>query len=173
MDEAIAASFALPKLDAAIARRRAKDAAAELSEVLVELYERTFVTREAADVLERSAKDVPELAAVFYGKVRRDLFGRLQRLVERRIASGHYHDREPGVIARLIIETVTTFARHIYHDVEPPAFDLAQARTPIIDTLVSGIVVSRKLRLPENDNAPGAGARVTRPKRLVTGPRRT
>lgn len=140
MDEAIAANFALPKLDAAIARRRIKNAASELNEVIGELYERTFATREAADVLERSAKDVPELAAVFYGKVRRDLFGRIQRLVERRIASGHYHDRDASVVARLIIETVTTFARHIHHDVEPPVFDLSAARTPIIDTLVAGIV---------------------------------
>lgn len=72
--------------------------------------------------------------------MRRGLFERLERLVARRIASGHYHDRDPRVLARLIIETATTFARHIYNDVEPPAFDLAAAREPIIATLVSGIV---------------------------------
>ena len=140
MDEAIDANFALPRLDAALARRRVTDAAAELAEVIDELYERTFATRQAADVLERSARDVPELAAVFYGKVRRGLFERLERLVARRVASGHYHERDPRVLARVIIETVTTFARHIYNDVEPPAFDLADARQPIIATLVSGIV---------------------------------
>jgi len=140
MDEAIAATFALPKLDAALARRRVKDAAGELTDVIGELYERTLATREAADVVERSARDVPELAAVFYGKVRKDLFERLERLVARRIASGHYCDREPSVIARLIIETVTTFARHIYRDVEAPKFDLELARAPIIATLVRGIV---------------------------------
>jgi AcrR family transcriptional regulator len=140
MDDAIDANFALPRLDAALARRRVTDAAAELAEVIDELYERTLVTRQAADVLERSARDVPELAAVFYGKVRRGLFERLERLVARRVASGHYHDRDPRVLARVIIETVTTFARHIYNDVEPSAFDLAASRQPIIDTLVSGIV---------------------------------
>ena len=140
MDDAIAATFALPQLDAALARRRVTDAAAELTEVIGELYDRTFSTRQAADVLERSARDVPELAAVFYGKVRRNLFERIERLVARRIASGHYHDRDPSVVARLIIETVTTFARHIYNDVEPPSFDLAMARVPIIETLVSGVV---------------------------------
>jgi hypothetical protein len=64
----------------------------------------------------------------------------MQQLVARRIASGHYHDRDARVIARLIIETVTTFARHIYRDVEPPDFDLASARSVIIATLVTGIV---------------------------------
>src|ERR1041385_5797644 len=80
MDDAITANFALPRLDTALARRRVTDPAAELAEVIDELYERTLATREAADVLERSARDVPELAAVFYGKVRRGLFERLERL---------------------------------------------------------------------------------------------
>jgi AcrR family transcriptional regulator len=140
MDDAIATTFALPKLDAALERRRVGGAAVELSEVIDELFERTLATRQAADVLERSARDVPELAAVFYGKVRRKLFERMERLISRRIASGHYHDRDPSVLARFIIETVTTFGRHIYNDVEAPAFDLGVARTVTIATVVAGIV---------------------------------
>lgn len=143
MDEAIEATFALPSLDAALARRRVSDAAAELTSVIDELYERTFATRQAADVLERSARDVPELAAVFYGKVRRGLLDRLQRLIARRIASDHYFDRDPRVVARIIIETVTTFARHIYGDVGQPDFDLGAARPLVIETLVTGIVRRR------------------------------
>lgn len=65
MDDAIAATFALPRLDTALAQQRVTNAAAELTEVIDELYERTLSTRQAADVLERSARDVPELAAVF------------------------------------------------------------------------------------------------------------
>jgi AcrR family transcriptional regulator len=146
MDEAIDASFSLPRLDEALARRRVTDAAAELTGVIDELFERTFATRAAADVLERSARDVPELAAVFYGKVRRGLFDKVATLIARRIESGHYHRRDPHVIARLVIETVTTFARHIYRDVEPPRFDLAKARPDIIGTLVDGIVVDGRRR---------------------------
>lgn len=142
MDDAIAANFALPRLDKALAQRRVVDATTELAEVIDELYERTHATREAADVLERSARDVPELAAVFYGKVRRGLFERLERLVARRVATGHYQDRDPRIVARLIAETVTTFARHIYGDVEPPSFDLATARAVVVETLVAGIVKS-------------------------------
>jgi AcrR family transcriptional regulator len=140
MEDAIAANFALPRLDEALVRRRVADPATELAEVINELYERTLATREAADVLERSARDVPELAAVFYGKVRRALFDRLERLVARRVAGGHYHDRDPRVVARIIAETITTFARHIYGDVEPPAFDLTAARAVVVGTLVAGIV---------------------------------
>lgn len=148
MDDAIEASFALPHLDAGLARRRVADAAGELAAVVGELYDRTHATREAADVLERSARDVPELAAVFYGKVRRGLFDRLEQLVARRAASGHYYPREPRIVARLIVETVTTFARHIYRDVEPPGFDPAEARATIVATLVCGIVRAKARTTP-------------------------
>jgi AcrR family transcriptional regulator len=140
MDEAIEAAFALPRLDEALARRRVTDAAAELAGVLGELFERTHATREAADVLERSARDVPELAAVFYGKVRRGLFDKVTTLIERRMDSGHYHRRNPHVVARLLVEAITTFARHIYRDVEPPAFDLGEARADVVSALVAGVV---------------------------------
>lgn len=140
MDAAIDTNFALPLLDEALARRRVRDARGELTAVIDELYERTLATREGADVLERSARDVPELAAVFYGKVRRGLFHRFEALVKRRTASGHYHRRDPKVVTRIVVETVTTFARHIYRDIEPPDFDLVKARPVIIEALVSGIV---------------------------------
>jgi AcrR family transcriptional regulator len=146
MDEAIEATFGLPRLDEALARRRVTDAAGELTGVVDELFERTLATRQAADVVERSARDVPELAAVFYGKVRRGLFEKVTTLIEKRMGSGHYHRRDPHVMARLVIETVTTFARHIYRDVEPPAFDLAKARADIIGTLVAGIVLPARRR---------------------------
>jgi AcrR family transcriptional regulator len=146
MDEAIDATFSLPRLDEAFARKRVTDAAAELTGIIDELFERTLATREAADVVERSARDVPELAAVFYGKVRRGLFEKVTAVFARRMESGHYQRRDPRVIARMVIETVTTFARHIYRDVEPPAFDLEKARADITATLVAGIVISQPRR---------------------------
>ncbi len=140
MDEAIEASFPLPRLDQALAQRRVADASAELTGILDELFDRTLATREAADVLERSARDAPELAAVFYGKVRAGLLTKVTSLFERRIRAGLYQPRDPRVLARLCIETITTFARHIYRDVAPPAFDLGDARADIVGTLVDGVV---------------------------------
>jgi AcrR family transcriptional regulator len=140
MEEAIATSFQLPKLDEALRRRRVTDARAELSQIIDELFERTVETREAADALERSALDVPELAAVFYGRVRRGLFDRFAVLIKKRSASGHYRRVEPQAIARMIIESVTMFGRHIYKDVEPVAFDLVGARRAVRDALVAGVI---------------------------------
>ena len=147
MGEAIGERFGLPRLDEALRRRRVIDAAAELSGVLDELFDRTHATREYADVLERSARDVPELAAVFYRQVRGGLLARLEELVRKRMASGHYRSSEPGILARLVLEAVTTFARHIHGDVVPWGFDVAASRATVVGTLVAGIV------------APGPGPR--------------
>jgi hypothetical protein len=116
------------------------DAGAELAGVIDELFERTEATRQAADVLERSAMEVPQLAAVFYGKVRRNLLERLGELIRKRVAAGHYRRTDPKILARVIVENVTTWARHIHHDIEPPGFDLADARRVVVELLVAGVV---------------------------------
>jgi AcrR family transcriptional regulator len=126
MEEAIAKNFALPRLDEALRRRRVADPRKELEGILEELFERTLATREAADVLERSAADAPELAAVFYGKVRRGLFD------------------HPQLVARLLVENVTMFARHIFHDREPPGFDVATSSRDVVAILSAGVVVARR-----------------------------
>jgi AcrR family transcriptional regulator len=139
MHEAIASSFGLPKLDEALRRRRVTDAGGELAGIIDELFERTVATREAADAVERSALDVPELAAVF-GQARQGLFDRFSLLIRKRSASGHYRRTAPPAIGRMIVETVTMFGRHIYNDREPPGFDLVGAREAVRDTLVAGLV---------------------------------
>jgi len=144
MSDAIGATFALPRLDDALRSRRVTDAAAELAGVIEELFDRTETTRIAADVLEQSARDVPELAGVFFGEVRRGLFHRFEQLMTKRMAGGHYRQTDPKILARMVIETVTTFARHIHNDVEPPGFDGAAARAVIVETLVAGIVVTKR-----------------------------
>ena len=138
--EAVAKSFALPKLDRALRRRRVVDAARELEEIIDELFERTVATREGADALERSALDAPELASIFYGATRRSLFVRFTHLVRLRCAAGHYRSVDPGACARLIIESVTMFGRHIYNDRDPVQFDLAAARGSVRDVLVGGLL---------------------------------
>jgi AcrR family transcriptional regulator len=140
MEGAVSRNFVLRELDEALRRRRVTDARGELAGIIDELFERTVETREAANALERSALDVPELAAVFYGKVRRELLDRFTSLIRKRVASGHYRCKEPPAIARMIVETVTMFGRHIYDDREAPDFDLVAARQAVRDTLVAGLV---------------------------------
>ena len=135
----VAETFALPKLDAAIRRRKVTDAAAELEEVVGELYDKTLETREGADVLERSALDVPELAAVLYGEVRAGLMARLAELVRRRAAAGLYHAYDPHVAARMVIESVTFAARHRFRDIAPLIADEEAIRSTVLSMLARAL----------------------------------
>lgn len=88
--EQITAAFALPQLDAALERQRVPNIRVELERIVRELYERTEHTREPATVIARSAADLPDLFQLFFVRVRRDLFARFTRYVQRRMEDGYF-----------------------------------------------------------------------------------
>lgn len=121
LGERVEELFALRHLDAALERPTPPpDTAAELRGILEELYDRTFDTRRAADMIERSARDVPALARFFSGEVRRPLFLRVETYLRNRAGMGLISCREPEAGARLLVETVTYAARHRHRDPQPP-----------------------------------------------------
>lgn len=143
--EQIAASFALPQLDAALERRRVLDIRTELEGIVRELYERTEQTRERATVISRSAADLPDLFQLFFVQVRRNLIARFTRYVQRRIDDGYFSSGlDPAVAGRFLLETVTTFARHRYADPDPQLLDDAAARETIVRLIVRGLVEHQK-----------------------------
>ena len=144
LQEQIARTFALPRLDAALSRRRVVDAGAELHAILSKLYTRTEDTRLGAAAIERSALDLPELAAFFFGTVRADLLERLTRYIQRRMHSAHFR-RVPdaAVAARVMLETITWFARHRHQDPEPMDVDPATIRDTVIAMLVGTLIHER------------------------------
>lgn len=134
---------AMPALAAALKHSRAKDPSAELEAVVRELYASSYRTAHATTMLERSALDMPELAALFYGKMRPDLISRLRRFIELRIEAGQFRRVPyPAVAARLILETVTWFARNRRGD--PASQDISDqaAEEATVDFLVNSLVVS-------------------------------
>ncbi len=143
LEEQIRDTFALPKLDAALRRRRVRDARKELEEILRELYERTEETRGGATVIERSALDLPDLFRVFFVQTRRGLLARLTGYLERRIRSGHFRRvPDPAVAARVLLETVTTFGRHRHQDPDPQPMDDRAARETTVEMLVHSLIRS-------------------------------
>lgn len=113
--------FALEELDRALERTDApEDSAVEVLAIVEELYERTWRTRRAADMIERSAGDVPGLAGFFLHEVRRPLFSRMTTYLRKRADEGLLVCGDPVAGARLLVETVTYAARHRYRDPDPP-----------------------------------------------------
>ncbi|HYE86954.1 MAG TPA: helix-turn-helix domain-containing protein [Vicinamibacterales bacterium] len=133
-------TFPLPSLDAALKRRRVADAAAELRGIVLELFVQTERSREGATILERSARDVPELFGLFFEQVRRDLFARLTRYVATRMTTGDFHPADPPTAARFIIESVTFFARHRFQDPHPQDLEDDAVRETIVDLVTRSLI---------------------------------
>ena len=114
------AAFQLPLFEAALARRRITDARAELEALVRELYARVATNRRVMTVVERSAIDLPELFQIYFVTLRRDFFARFARYIEQRQNAGHFRDDvDPVVAARVVLESVTYFARHRFGDPDP------------------------------------------------------
>ena len=133
-------TFPLPSLDAALKRKTVSDAQEELRTIVRELFVQTERSRDGATILERSARDVPELFGLFFEQVRRDLFSRLTRYVAMRMTTGHFHSADPPTAARFIIETVTFFARHRFMDPHPQDLDDDAVRQTIVDLTTRSLV---------------------------------
>jgi AcrR family transcriptional regulator len=135
-------TFPLPSLDAALKRKTVADADAELRAVVQELFVQTERSRDGANILERSAREVPELFGLFFEQVRRDLFARLTRYVATRMTTGDFHAADPPTVARFIIESVTFFARHRFQDPQPQDLDTDAVRQTIVDLVTRSLIPS-------------------------------
>lgn len=133
-------TFPLPSLDAALKRKAVANVQEELRAIVLELFLQTERSREGATILERSAREVPELFGLFFEQVRRDLFGRLTRYVAMRMATGDLHPADPPTAARFIVETVTFFARHRFQDPHPQELDEEAVRRTIVDLVTRSLV---------------------------------
>jgi len=130
----------LPLLHAALKRKRVVDVPSELEGIIGELWDLLARTRRLADVLERSARDWPELGLVFYEGIRDALFGNLARYIKRRAELGHLAPTDhPEISARFVVETLTWFARHRHHD-PFSAYDDEAARRTIVPIVVRGLL---------------------------------
>lgn len=140
--ESIGRALRLPALDGALARRRVADPRAELAAIVDELYDRIAASRTPAIVIERSARELPDLFAIYFLETRRGLLDRLARYVERRARGGHLRSiAEPAVAARWIVEAVTWFARHRHGDADPSGLpDDAVLRAQVVALVVAGLV---------------------------------
>jgi AcrR family transcriptional regulator len=115
--ERLEAGAALPQLDAALARHRVTDVGAELEGIVRELYSLIARNRHASALIERSALDWPELAALWFGEMRRGVLERLTRYLKRRVERGYFRPvPDTATAARLILEVIAWFAWHRHGD---------------------------------------------------------
>jgi len=115
----------------------------QLRAIVGELFDLIATTRVAADAMERSAREAPDLGELFYRRVR-------LRLLDQLVDYCHQIDGirplpdpvTPELAARFVLETVTWWARHRHRDPAPPDLDDAHARE-VATALVAGSLAAR------------------------------
>ena len=124
------------------ARRRVRTSSAfvdEIERVTVELHGLMRSRRTAVMVLDRCAGEIPELAAVWFGEGRYALVDLWADYLELRsnLVTG---DVDRAILARTIVETVTTWAVKMPWDQAPRPYpdDTADACAAMIRNLVIG-----------------------------------
>jgi AcrR family transcriptional regulator len=126
-----------PALAEALQRDRAGDPRAELEGIIRELFSLMALTGPAMDMIERSAREMPELAQLFMVDLRRPLLGALTGYLERRADGGQLRRTpHPEAVARLVIEMIAWFARHRFSDPDGAAMPAAAAEDTVVDALL-------------------------------------
>lgn len=137
----VAAAVPFGSLAAALGRPEPENPAAELETVMRELFTLQTQTREAADMIERSARELPELADLLNTGLRLPVLDALTEYLDSRASSGALRATpDTAATARLALETVTWFARHRYADPYGAAIPDSLAADTAVDALVHALV---------------------------------
>ncbi len=137
----VAVEVPFGSLAAALRGSHGDDPAAELEAVMRELFTLQTQTREAADMIERSGRELPELADLLNTGLRRPVLDALTRYIQTRADAGRLRATpDTAATARLVLETLTWFARHRHSDPYGAAIPDSLAEETAVDALVHALV---------------------------------
>jgi AcrR family transcriptional regulator len=136
----LAAGQDLPLLAAALRRTRVGDVRAELAAVVGELYDALAQHRCGIKLVDRSAVDHPQLAALWFEGARGGMRTALSTYLEARIRRGLLTPvPDVAIAARLLLETVVFWAVHRHWDSHPQPVDERLARASVIQFIVEAL----------------------------------
>jgi AcrR family transcriptional regulator len=150
--ELVAAEVPFGALAAALRAADTEDPAAELEQIMRELFTLEELTAAAADMIERSARELPELADLLNSGLRRPVLDALTQYLDGRAKTGKLRAvPDTAATARLILETLTWFARHRQADPQGAAIPPELAQETAVDALLHALVPPRYLKAEETE----------------------
>lgn len=137
----LAENQALPTLAAALTRTRGAAPRGEFQKIVCDLYDAVERNRYGLKLLDRTAKDQPELAALWFEGAGGGLLAALTEYHKREIRRGAVKEiPDVSVAARFIIETVVFWGVHRYWDAHPQVVDEVAARETAIRLIVNALI---------------------------------
>jgi AcrR family transcriptional regulator len=126
-------------------RRAPRDGAAELAEVVRDLYWRMRRNRRALKLVDRCALDHPELGAVWFEEGRWGQVALLGEYLGRRIAQGRLR-AVPSVpfAARALLESIAIWAIHMPWDPSPRPLAEGEIQDALVDLVVHAFAKERR-----------------------------
>jgi len=150
----LTANQQVPALSAAL-RGRSGDPRREIAAIAGELYDRVARHRLGIKLLDRSAVDQPDLAALWFGGARGAMRGALEQYLGARIRSRRLRPvPDVAITARLVLETILFWAVHRHWDAHPQAMDEATARAAVIHFIVEALAPERAAPRPSTRRKP-------------------
>lgn len=141
----LAAESRIESLERALVAHRPRDPAAELASIVRELYAKASRRWLSLKLIERSAPDWPELAALWFGGHRLRLLEQLSLYMRMRMKGQVLRPApNPVIAARLILELVATFAIHCRTEPEAVQADQAQAEETVVDAVIHAYTFPNK-----------------------------
>jgi AcrR family transcriptional regulator len=142
----VAAEVPFGALAEALRTVDADDPHAELALIMRELFALEEQTAQAADMIERSARELPELADLLNEGLRRPVLDSLAQYLDSRARTGRLRTTpDSAATARLVLETLTWFARHRHSDPYGAAIPPDLAQETAVDALLHALVPPRYL----------------------------
>ena len=132
-------------LTAALAATRVANVRRELEGIVRELYDLVAKNRRGIKLLDRSAPDYPELAALWFDQGRVGLIGLLAKYLADRMRRKLLRPLpDPSIAARLLIETIVFWAVHRHWDPHPQTVDEALAKETVVQFVLNGLLQPEK-----------------------------
>ena len=139
--EFVAEAIPFGSLAEALQVTEADDPRAELESIMRELFVLEEQTSVAADMIERSARELPELADLLNSGMRAPVLAALTGYLDSRAKTGQLRTTpDTAATARLVLETLTWFARHRLSDPYGAAIPAKLAQDTAVDALLHALV---------------------------------
>jgi AcrR family transcriptional regulator len=140
VQEELARHQRLPALAEALERRRVTNVKRELEHIIRELFQALARNRRRIKLIDRSARDYPELAALWFDGARAGFLGLLEHYLRDRAQRGTLRSvPDLPAAARLMLETTVFWAVHRHWDVNPQHVSESAAVDTVVHFLVTAL----------------------------------
>jgi AcrR family transcriptional regulator len=138
--ERLAAGQVMPALAEAL-RNRQRDTSEEVAAIVGDIYDALARNRVGIKLVDRSARDIPELGQLWFGGARTFLVDALVHYLTDRVRTGRLRALvDAGVAARFVVETCTFWAVHRHWDVGRPDVPEDRIQAAVIDLVKAALV---------------------------------